>query len=84
MPGAFLLLRNGLDEQFQDFVFTKPKFMLFVSPWKAYLDKVPENMQTALINFHRDTNQKQMFSASELQNCLSKEKILRSNLLGKE
>jgi hypothetical protein len=72
MPGAFF---KGLDEQFQDFEFTKPKFMLFAPPLKAYLKNVPENMQTALINFHRDTNLKQMFSEPELQNCfLSKRK----------
>jgi hypothetical protein len=44
------LLREELDERFQDFEIMEPKFMLFASPFKADIEKAPENLQMELIN----------------------------------
>jgi hypothetical protein len=44
------LLREELDERFQDFKIMQPEFMLFAFPLKADIEKAPENLQIELIN----------------------------------
>jgi hypothetical protein len=47
---SIFLLREELDERFQDFKITEPEFMLFAFPLKADIEKAPENLQMELIN----------------------------------
>jgi hypothetical protein len=44
----------------------EPEFMLFVFPFKADVEKAPENLQMELINLQCDTNLNQKFSETEL------------------
>jgi hypothetical protein len=60
------LLREELDERFQDFKIMEPEFMLFAFPFKAGIEKAPENLQMELINLQCDTNLNQSFLK---QNC---------------
>jgi hypothetical protein len=42
---SIFLLREGLDERFQDFKIMEPEFMLFAFPLKADIEKASENLQ---------------------------------------
>jgi hypothetical protein len=48
----------------------EPEFMLFAFPFKADIEKVPENVQMELINLQCDTNLNQKFSDTKLQDVL--------------
>jgi hypothetical protein len=61
------LLREELDERFQDFKIMEPEFMLFAFPLKADIEKATENFQMELINLQCDTNLNQTFSETKLQ-----------------
>jgi hypothetical protein len=47
---SIFLLREELDERFQDFKIMEPEFMLFAFPLKGDIEKAPENLQMELIN----------------------------------
>jgi hypothetical protein len=47
---SVFLLREEFDERFQDFEIVEPEFMLFAFPFKADIEKAPENLQMELIN----------------------------------
>jgi hypothetical protein len=84
-PRSIFLLREELDERFQDFKMMEPEFMLFAFPLKADIAKAPENLQMELINLQCDTNLNQKFLK---QNCkifiltCQKKHFLHSGLLG--
>jgi hypothetical protein len=42
---SIFLLREELDERFQDFIIMEPEFMLLAFPLKADIEKAPENLQ---------------------------------------
>jgi hypothetical protein len=63
---SIFLLREELDERFQDFKVMEPEFMLFAFPLKADIEKAPENLKMELINLQCDTNLNQKFSE---KNC---------------
>jgi hypothetical protein len=42
---SIFLLREELDERFQDFKIMEPEFMLVAFPLKADIVKAPENLQ---------------------------------------
>jgi hypothetical protein len=65
------LLREELDERFQYFKIMEPEFMLFAFPFKADVEKAPENLQIELINLQCDTNLNQTFSETKLQDFYS-------------
>jgi hypothetical protein len=56
---SIFLLREELDERFQDFKIMEPEFMVFYFPLKEYIEKAPENLQMELINLQCDINLKQ-------------------------
>jgi hypothetical protein len=68
---SIFLLREELDERFQDLKIMEPKFMLFAFPMKADNEKAPENLQMELINFRCDTNLNLKFSETKLQDFYS-------------
>jgi hypothetical protein len=68
---SIFLLREELDERFQDFKIMEPEFMLFAFPFKADIKKGPENLQMELINLQCDTNLNQKFSETKLQDFYS-------------
>jgi hypothetical protein len=47
---SVFLLREELDERFQDFKIMEPEFMLFAFPLKADIEKASESLQMELIN----------------------------------
>jgi hypothetical protein len=47
---SIFLLREELDERFQNFKIMEPEFVLFAFPLKADIEKAPENLQMELIN----------------------------------
>jgi hypothetical protein len=69
--GSIFLLREELDERFQDFKIMEPEFMFFASPFKADIEKAPENFQIELINLQCDTNLNQKFPETKLQDFYS-------------
>jgi hypothetical protein len=68
---SICLLREELDERFQDFKIMEPEFMLFAFPFKADIEKAPENLQMELINLQCDTNLNKKFSETKLQDFYS-------------
>jgi hypothetical protein len=68
---SIFLLREELDERFQDFKIMEPEFTLFAFPLKADIEKAPENLQMELINLQCDTNLNQKFSETKLQDFYS-------------
>jgi 17beta-estradiol 17-dehydrogenase/3beta-hydroxysteroid 3-dehydrogenase/mitotic-spindle organizing protein 1 len=64
---SIFLLREELDERFQDFKIMESEFMLLAFPFKADIEKAPENLQMELINLQCDTNLNQKFSETKLQ-----------------
>jgi hypothetical protein len=61
---SIFLLREELDERFQDFKIMEPEFM-FAFPLKADIEKAPENLQMELINLQCDTNLNLKFSETK-------------------
>jgi hypothetical protein len=61
------LLREEVDERFQDFKIMEPEFMLLAFPLKADIEKAPENLQMELINLQCDTNLNLKFSETKLK-----------------
>jgi hypothetical protein len=49
----------------------EPEFMLFAFPFKADVEKAPENLQMELINLQCDTNLSRKFSERKLQDLYS-------------
>jgi hypothetical protein len=74
------LLREELDERFQDFKIMEQEFMLFAFPLKVDIEKAPENFQMELINLKCDTNLKQNCKIFIL--TCQKKTFLYSGLLG--
>jgi hypothetical protein len=68
---SIFLLREEFDERFQGFKIMEPEFMLLAFPFKANIEKVPENLQMELINLQCDTNPNQTFSETKLQDFYS-------------
>jgi hypothetical protein len=68
---SIFLLREELDERFQDFKIMEPEFILVAFPLKADVEKAPENLQMELINQKYDTNLNQKFSETKLQDFYS-------------
>jgi hypothetical protein len=81
---SIFLLRDELDERFQEFKIMEPVFVLFAFPLKANIEKDPEKSQMELINLQCDTNLNHKFSETKLQVILTcqKNNFLYSDLLG--
>jgi hypothetical protein len=82
---GIFLLREELDERFEDFKIMEPEFMLFAFPLKAGIEKAPENSQMELINLQCDTNMNQKFSETKLEIFIltcQKKNFLYLGLLG--
>jgi hypothetical protein len=69
--GSIFLLREELDERFQDFKIMEPDFMLFAFHLKADIEKATENLQMELINLQCDTNLNIKFSGTKLKDFYS-------------
>jgi hypothetical protein len=68
---SIILLREELDERFQNFKIMEPEFMLFAFPLKADIEKAPENLQMELINLQCNINLNLKFSETKLQDFYS-------------
>jgi hypothetical protein len=68
---SIFLLREELNEQFQDFKIMEPEFMLFAFPLKADIEMAPEYLQMELINLQCGTNLNLKFSETQLQDFYS-------------
>jgi hypothetical protein len=47
---SIFLLREELDERFQDFKIMEPEFMFLLFIWKADIEQASENLKMELIN----------------------------------